>query len=69
MDETKPWWQSRTIWGSIAVLLVLVIKLIKPDAEVTDTELLDVIMATVGIVGSIMAIWGRIVAQKRLTRG
>lgn len=69
MDETKPWWQSRTIWGSIAVLLVLVIKLIKPDAEVTDTELLDVIMATVGIVGSIMAIWGRIAAQKRLTRG
>lgn len=69
MDETKSWWQSRTIWGSIAVLLVLVIKLIKPNAEVTDSELLDVIMAVVAVVGSVMAIWGRIVAQKRLTRG
>jgi hypothetical protein len=62
-EVSKPWWQSRTIWGIAITVISAVAPKYGPIAEVVP----DVI-SNVGIaVGSILAAIGRIKAKKEVT--
>lgn len=68
-DTSKPWWQSTTILGALAVVIAMAVRVFVPDLE--DKEVLDVLTLVSQLVGAIVAIVGRVraskVIQKRLT--
>jgi uncharacterized membrane protein len=66
-NETKAWWESRTIWGSLLTLISIVLSQfgIKVD-DVTLQQIVDVAIQLGEIVGVIIAIWGRFLATQRL---
>ena len=66
-NETKPFWQSRTVWG---VVIMAAAGLIKPlGYELTpelQTALVDLVLNGVEIAGAALAIFGRVAASKNL---
>lgn len=65
-EVTKPWWQSTTILGALAVLAAIVLRTWVPD--VTDQEILDVLTKIAQVAGAILAIFGRIRASVKINR-
>lgn len=66
--ETKSWWQSMTIWGTILTAITTVLPLIgvvlgisiTPElAEEIGQNIILVIQAVGGLVGTLMALFGR----------
>ena len=68
MKNTKPWWQSKTVWASIVTLLAGIASLagVSLDATLQD-ELAILITAMAEIVSGAIALFGRMQAQTRLT--
>jgi len=69
--ETKPWYASKTIWGAIITVVSLLLSLLGVQIdEQTRQVLIDqgTAMATAvgAFLGSVMAIYGRVKAQKRI---
>lgn len=60
----KPWYKSKTIWGSIVAVLALVAGIfgyqIGPDAQA------EIVTGLVGVVGGAFAIYGRIKAVDKV---
>lgn len=67
MNNTKLWWQSKTVWGSIIALLAGIATLagIDLDAKLQD-ELVDLVTGAANIAGGAMAWYGRATAQRAL---
>jgi hypothetical protein len=71
--ETKPWYQSLTIWGvAILTLCGLVLPAIGQGdiadfAKEENVNIIDILAAIGGVIGSIMAIIGRWRAHKSLS--
>ena len=71
MEETKKWYKSKTIWGGIITIfsLLLSLKGIQID-EQTRQILIDQLTATASaigtLIGSLLAIYGRIKAEKKI---
>lgn len=61
--DTKPWWQSKTIWGAIIATIATVLKLFKVNVDLPP-DLTDQILNAVTLVGTILAIIGRVNASK-----
>lgn len=55
--DPKPWWQSATIWGSLAVVLSQGAALI--GYQLDATQLSGVLTDLMGLVGGLLALWGR----------
>jgi hypothetical protein len=55
MEEIKAWYQSRAVWGALVAIL----------ASVLQT---DSLLALVGIVGGLLALYGRLKATVALGR-
>jgi hypothetical protein len=70
-EETKPWYASKTIWGAIVTIVSLLLSLkgIQID-EKTKQLLIDqgtaAVTALGAFIGSLMAIYGRIRAEKKI---
>ncbi len=70
-EQTKPWYASKTIWGAIVTIVSLLLSLkgIQID-EKTKQLLIDqgtaAVTAVGTLIGSIMAIYGRIKAEKKI---
>lgn len=64
MNETKPWWKSKTLWGSVAVIASAVSSIAgyPIPAEVIGVGLNQI----VELVGGAFALYGRFVADKKL---
>ena len=65
MDDTKPWYMSRTVWGSLVAIAASIggafgIMI----AEVDQIEITDTILQIVGAVGGFLALYGRLSADK-----
>jgi len=60
----KPWYKSKTIWGSIVAVLALVAGAfgysVGPDAQA------EIVTSLVGVVGGAFAIYGRIKAVDKV---
>ena len=65
-EETKPWWQSRTIIGVIVLLLAQVLKLLKVD--IVNEELTQIVTLSLDAIGGFLAIYGRVRARKAIKR-
>lgn len=65
-EETKNWWQSRTIIGVIVLLLAQILKYLKVD--IVNEELTDIVVLAMDAIGASLAIYGRVKARKALTR-
>jgi uncharacterized membrane protein len=68
MEQTKPWYKSRTIWAAIVTLISTVSAavgiVITPDEELMIVEGILTIIAAIGAVATI---WGRFVADARIS--
>lgn len=67
MVEEKPWYLSKTIWGSlISVAAALAATLgIAIDAE-SQTAIAEAVVQIVGAAGALLAIYGRLTATRIL---
>lgn len=63
MIDEKPWYLSKTIWGSlIAVCAALSATLGIPLDGATQAQLADIAVQLVGAAGALLAIYGRLTA-------
>ncbi|MEP2943576.1 MAG: hypothetical protein ABJ081_07710 [Hyphomicrobiales bacterium] len=67
MNETKPWYFSRTVWGALIAIAASIggafgIML----GEVDQSALTDAILQMVGAVGAVVALYGRLSANQIL---
>ena len=65
-EETKAWWQSRTIIGVIVLILAQVLKYLKID--IINEELTDIVVLAMDAIGATLAIVGRVKARKTIKR-
>jgi len=61
MDNSKNWWQSKTIQGAVIQILVLLSLFLGFDLG--DAEATNLVQAICGGVGAVMTIWGRFSAK------
>lgn len=62
----KSWWQSRTIWASVVVVLVSVLGLFGIGVSAEQEAITDTIYAIVTALAGAVAVWGRLRATTRL---
>jgi hypothetical protein len=61
-SEGKPWWQSRTIIGAAAAILATVLGMVF-KAEIPNEDVTELLLGLAAVVGSALAIYGRIKAK------
>ncbi len=68
MDDTKPWWQSRGIWGGLIALVATAVSVLLHKTIPADSQsaLVDGIIALAQAVGGILAVWGRATAIEKV---
>ncbi len=67
MDSTKPWYQSRTVWGAlIAVFAPLFGVAGLHLAPGIEAELADGLVAVAGGIGGLLALYGRLSATSAI---
>ena len=65
-EETKPWWQSRTILGIVIMVVAQVLKYLKVD--LANEELTQIVYLLAETLGASLAIVGRVKARKAIKR-
>ena len=70
-EQTKPWWQSKTIWGALITIIALILSLFgvqidEQTKQVLINESVALATAIAGIVGAVLSIYGRIKAKQRI---
>ena len=67
MTDMKAWYQSRTVWGALIAILASLAKVAGFEVSAGDeSDLADLIVAAVGTVGGLVALFGRISARHRV---
>lgn len=67
MDETKPWWQSKTIWGSVVMVIAVVAQFFNVSIDdAARSEIVEILSSLGGVVGAALAVFGRITATAKL---
>lgn len=65
--DTKSWWQSRTIIGSLIAVLAVLARLLGYEiGDADQAALIDGASTLAGLVGGGLAIWGRVAATKAI---
>lgn len=60
--DPKPWWQSRAIWGALAVIISQVLAMV--GVSLDAPAITEILFQAAGLVGGILALVGRIGAQQ-----
>lgn len=65
----KKWYESKGVWGGIVALLAAIAGAFgyAIDAD-TQASVVELIMITSGGIGGLLAIYGRIKAERRVTK-
>lgn len=67
MYDSKAWYASKAVWGGIIAVLAAIAGafgyVISPELQ---TELANQIVAGAGVVGGMLAIYGRVKAEKAI---
>lgn len=67
MEQSKPWYRSRTIWASLVTVAAALAAIAGiPFAEADQALLTETILQTVTAVGGLVALVGRLVARSRI---
>jgi hypothetical protein len=68
LEETKPIWKSKGVWGGAIAVLAAFAGLagyaVTPDRQ---AQILEAGALIASGVGGLVAVWGRVVATKRIT--
>ncbi|MCO6186680.1 hypothetical protein [Rhizobium sp. L1K21] len=67
MDDLKLWYQSRTVWGALIAILASVAQMggVHVDTS-TQGDIAANLVSLSGALGGLIAIYGRVKANKRL---
>ena len=70
--ETKPWYLSKGIWGSLLVTAAFLLRLLGQEdvaatVEAESAGISEWIMQGMVLVGGALAFWGRVTAKKEIT--
>ncbi len=67
MEDTKSFWQSRSVIGSIVTIVALVgsFRGVPLDGS-SQAQLTDMLVQCIALIGSGVALWGRVVATKKI---
>ncbi|MBW3098672.1 hypothetical protein [Pseudohoeflea coraliihabitans] len=69
MYDTKAWYRSKTVWGSIITLFSMAAALAGAPIETADQQMLTTLATTAaGALGGILSLVGRVSATDRITR-
>ncbi|QDP59291.1 MAG: hypothetical protein Tp136SUR676911_30 [Prokaryotic dsDNA virus sp.] len=69
MKDSKKWYQSKSVWGGIVALLAVLLGAFGYSITGDDQSLLiDSLSIIGGAVGSLVAIYGRVKASKRVSK-
>ncbi|MEB2847146.1 hypothetical protein GAO09_15500 [Rhizobiales bacterium RZME27] len=67
MDGMKAWYQSKTVWGALIAVGASLLQIMGAEVDAgTQAELADLAVTTVGAVGGLVAIYGRIAARSEI---
>ena len=67
MEENKAWYMSKTVWGGLIAVGAAVAGSFGVDVDAaTQGEIADYIVVGVGAIGGLVAIWGRVKAEKKI---
>lgn len=67
MLGSKPWYVSKTVWGSVVAILASVLGLWDFDMSAADQDrLVDMIVQLIGTAGGVLALVGRFRATRVL---
>ena len=67
MNDFKPWYASRTIWGSIIALLAAVASAFEVEIDQQmQTTFIESVLQLVAIGGSMLAVFGRMTATTQI---
>lgn len=72
MDESKKWWQSKTVWGILLAAICTVLQLFgvvsipAGDQQKFLDDIWNIIVAVIEVIGWILAIIGRVTAKKAI---
>jgi hypothetical protein len=63
METTKDWYQSKTVWGGLVAIAAALMKAAGTEISLADqAALIDAAINLAGVVGGILAIYGRLAA-------
>ncbi len=65
MEDTKPWYTSKTMWGVVIAFVALVAQ--QFGLVVDQTALMEIVLHVIQAVGLILAFIGRLGPMKKLT--
>jgi hypothetical protein len=67
MHDTKPWYASLTLWGSIVTMLASLLALfhVRVDPQL-QADLRDWLLAAATLAGGAASLWGRLRASRRI---
>ena len=67
MPHTKPWYRSKTVWGSLIAILAAVLGIwdVRIDAD-EQARLVELIVQATGALGGLVALVGRFRATRRI---
>ena len=64
MDVTKAWFQSKTVWGALIAIGASLLQMVGITlAADVQADLADIAVTTAGVVGGLLAIYGRVTAE------
>lgn len=67
MDQVKSWFQSKAVWGGVLAFLGAVLGYFGIDFAAADqAEAVEFVSQLAAAVGGLLAIWGRVKAEKRI---
>ena len=70
MEDTKKWWQSKTIWGALVTVLVGILNafsIVSIDGA-AQGQIVDIVVQITGIVSTVVTIIGRVGAKATITK-
>ena len=67
MSQTKPWYRSKTVWGSVIAILAAILGVwdVRIDAD-DQARLVELIVQATGALGGLVALFGRFRATRRI---
>lgn len=67
MQNSKPWWQSKAVWGGLIALLAGIAGAfgyaVSPDEQ---AKIAEAVVAVAGGVGGLVAVYGRVKARSQI---
>lgn len=67
MNDTKQWWQSKAIWGSLISIVAVGVGFTGHQISAADQQVLvDAVSTVIATGGQVYAIYGRMVASSKI---